>query len=116
MTINFQTIVVGVLIVILIISLTVIGLTLKKGGTSSERIIPTCPDWWVIDASGVCIDIHDLSKCPSVGTKHYEMDFNKSPYTGSDGLCQKYTWATKCGVAWENLTYGVDKSPCDTSS
>jgi hypothetical protein len=116
MAFNFQTGIVILLIIILIISLTVIGLTLKKGATTNERIIPTCPDFFTLSPSGECIDVRDIAKCPgNITDKHLTMDFNKSPFTGSDALCQKYTWATKCGVAWENLTYGVDKSPCDTS-
>lgn len=112
---NFQLIIVALLIVILIIMLTMIGLALKNGGTSSERIIPTCPDYWTLDASGLCVNSRDLGKCPvQAGNKHLTMDFSQAPFVGSDGICNKYTWANKCGIAWENLTYGISKSPCDT--
>jgi hypothetical protein len=114
---NFQTIIVIILIIVLIICLTMVGITLKKGGTSTDRIMPTCPDYWTMDASGLCVNTRDLGTCPAApGQKHLTMDFTQSPYVGSDGTCQKYTWAQKCGQVWENITYGISKSPCDTTT
>jgi len=116
---NFQTIVVIILIIILIISLTIIGIALKNTKTSQDRVIPACPDYWTIDgsANNVCVNVRNLGTCPAQpGQKFLTMDFNQSPFVGSDELCQKYTWANKCGLSWENINYGVSKSPCDTST
>jgi hypothetical protein len=43
------------------------------------------------------------------------MNFNLSPFTGDNGDCSKYNWATKCQVTWDGITSGV-KNPCDTST
>ena len=116
---NFQTIVVIVLILILIVCLTVIGMTLHKGSTAAgQRIVPACPDYWTIDgSSNMCVNVRNLGTCPpEPGHKFLTMDFNQAPYVGSDAACQKYTWANKCGVSWEGITYGVSKSPCETTT
>ena len=42
------------------------------------------------------------------------MDFTLAPYNGSDSGCQKYKWATSCGVTWDGITSGVI-NPCDPS-
>jgi hypothetical protein len=39
------------------------------------------------------------------------MNFNTSAFTGSQGACNKYNWATKCNVTWDGITYGVS-NPC----
>ena len=43
------------------------------------------------------------------------MNFNQSPFTGDNGLCSKYNWATGCGVTWDGITSGIS-NPCDTST
>jgi hypothetical protein len=43
------------------------------------------------------------------------MNFNGPVYTGSNGSCAKYTWAQKCKVAWDGISYGVD-NPCTSAS
>lgn len=109
---SFQIIIIVIMILLLIVCLTIIGMTLKKGGTANERIIPQCPDYWLMDPSGnSCRNVKQLGTC-----QQETMDFSISPFVGTDGTCAKYNWATKCGLAWENITYGVSKSPCDTST
>ena len=80
---------------------------------------PDCPDWWISDGSGnntICTNIKDLGTCPpQSGNDHLIMNFNDPAFTGSNGTCAKYTWATKCGVSWDGITYGVN-NPCQTSS
>ena len=39
-------------------------------------------------------------------------NFAAAPYIGSNGLCEKYKWATTTGVAWDGITYGVT-NPCN---
>jgi hypothetical protein len=43
------------------------------------------------------------------------MDFNTDYYTGSDGLCNKYTWATQYGLQWDGITSGIT-NPCESDS
>ena len=115
---NFQTVVLIIAVILLIISLAFVGNALKTSSANNSwpPEVPACPDYWTIDGSNVCVNIHDLGTCkPGYGKEHLTMDFNVAPYTGDDGNCAKYTWATGCKVAWDGLTYGVP-NPCDVSS
>lgn len=120
---GFQKIVLYSAIIILIIVLVVIGIALSYAKDESwPPMVPSCPDWWIIDGSGndaTCVDIKDLvdkSKCHAAsGDKHYKKNFNTSLYTGSNGNCAKRTWANNCGVQWDGITYGVN-NPCSTST
>ena len=120
---GFQKIVLYSAILILIIALVLIGVALSYAKDESwPPMVPSCPDWWIIDGSGndaTCIDIKDLvdtSKCqPASGDKHYKKNFNTSLYTGSNGDCSKRTWANNCGVEWDGITYGVN-NPCTTTA
>ena len=113
---GFQKIVLITAIIILIITLVVIGVTLSKGsGADWPPVVPQCPDYWVIDGSGnnaKCVNVKDLGTCKSDGSsKHQTMNFNSSQFTGSQGACNKYNWATNCNVTWDGITYGVS-NPC----
>ena len=115
---GFQKIVLFSAIVMLIISLIMIGMALSQ--TTSQQwppMTPQCPDYWAIDGSGnnaTCVNVKNLGTCPpSNGKKHLRMNFNNPAFTGSNELCAKYTWATKCGVSWDGITYGVS-NPCQT--
>lgn len=117
---GFQKIVLYSAIIILIITLVIIGVTLSyaKDNKVWPPIVPECPDYWVVDGSGnntTCINVKDLGTCQATGdNKHLTMNFNNSPFTGSNGTCSKYTWAKKCGISWDGITYGVS-NPCQTS-
>lgn len=117
---GFQKIVLYSAIIILIITLVILGVTLSyaKDNQVWPPIVPECPDYWVVDGSGnntTCINVKDLGTCQATGdNKHLTMNFNNSPFTGSNGTCSKYTWAKKCGVSWDGITYGVS-NPCQTS-
>ncbi len=106
-------------IVILIIALVIIGIVLSNTKATQvwPPMVPSCPDYWTIDGSGnnaTCVNIKDLGTCSATGeNKHLTMNFNEAPFVGSDGLCSKYTWANKCGVSWDGITYGVN-NPCQS--
>jgi hypothetical protein len=117
---SFQKIVLFAAIFILIVALIFIGMTLASAKDPSwPPIVPECPDYWVADGSGnmnKCINVKDLGICPATGDdEHLIMDFNTSAYTGSQGACAKYTWANKCGLSWDGITYGV-RNPCQQST
>ena len=122
---TFQGIVIIVAIILLIVSLILVGMLLTKGKQTEQwpPIIGDCPDYWV-DTSGNggnCINVKDLGtpKCNAsvsdLNGSHLTMDFTQAPYNGTDGLCQKYTWANSCGITWDGITSGV-KNPCDTTT
>ena len=117
---GFQKIVLYSAIIILIIALVIIGIALSYAKDSQvwPPVVPDCPDYWVIDGSGnnaTCINIKDLGTCPATGeSKHQSVNFNQAPFVGSDETCAKYTWAKRCEVTWDGITYGVN-NPCQTS-
>jgi hypothetical protein len=115
----FQKTVLLIAIVVLIVALIFIGLALRNSIANQvwPPMVPSCPDYWTIDGSGnnaFCVNVKNLGTCPAPsGQKFLKMNFNNSPYNGSNGLCSKYTWATSCGLSWDGITYGVD-NPCQT--
>ena len=117
---GFQKFVLFSAIIILIITLVFIGISLTAANEMAwPPMTPECPDWWTVDGSGntsTCVNVKDLGTCPpQSGQKHLTMNFNTPAFTGSNGLCSKYNWATKCGLTWDGITYGVN-NPCQTSS
>ena len=116
---GFQKIVLYSAIIILIISLIIIGISLSyaKSGQVWPPVVSECPDYWVIDGSGnnaTCKNVKDLGTCSATGgNKHLSINFNEAPFVGSNEACAKYTWASKCGVSWDGITYGVD-NPCQS--
>lgn len=114
---NFQKLILTTATIILIIVLVVIGVTISKSSQdmSWPPIVGSCPDYWV-DMSGACFNAHSLGRCniPSKDDKNM-MVFNQSPFTGENGDCAKYNWATACKVTWDGITSGV-QNPCDTTT
>jgi hypothetical protein len=112
---TFQKTVLVIATIILVITLIFVGVALSYSkDTSWPPMTPACPDYWLLDGSGNdanCINVKNLGTCPSQTT----MNFNGSAYTGSDGLCAKYTWANNCGLSWDGVTYGIN-NPCQTSA
>lgn len=118
--VSFQKFILFAAIIILIIALVFIGLALTYSTDNTwPPMTPECPDYWTMDGSGnntSCINIKDLGTCPAQsGQQHLTMNFNGPTFSGTNGLCAKYTWANRCGVSWDGITYGVN-NPCQTSS
>jgi hypothetical protein len=116
---TFQKIVLFSAIIILILALVVMGITLSSAGTTQwPPVVPECPDWWEASGTGsekICRNIKNLGSCaPKDGTVQI-MNFNTPTFSGSNGNCAKYTWAQKCNVAWDGITYGV-ANPCSTTT
>ena len=116
MEMNFQKIVLTIAIILLIISLVVIGYGLSTA--KQEAVWPPmtgdCPDYWV-DMSGngaKCVNTHSLGTCniPTKGEDN-SMDFSGPEFSGSNGLCAKYTWAKNCDVTWDGINSGTS-NPC----
>lgn len=114
---GFQKTILFSAVIILILALVFIGMTLhySKSKETWPPILPSCPDYWVIDGSGnnsTCTNVKDLGVCkPKSGEKHQVMNFNGSAFTGNNGNCNKYNWAKKCQISWDGITYGV-QNPC----
>lgn len=109
---GFQKFVLLAAIIILIISLVIIGFALNKTKKDQQwpPMIPECPDYWTLNGTGstaTCYNELNLGNCSNDRT----MNFNASNFVGAQGMCNKYKWATRCGVSWDGITYGV-KNPC----
>lgn len=111
---TIQTVILVVAILGLIISLIVVYLMIRRQNKVKwPPIVAECPDWWkaTTDKNGktVCANVQNLGKCAAPFYPDDEM------YTGADGACNKYKWATNCGLQWDGITYGVD-NPCSAPS
>lgn len=113
---TFQKIISFAAILVLIIALVMIGLVL--GMTKDKQwppMTPQCPDYWTVEGTGkdaICVNVKNLGTCPAqADQEHLTMNFNTPAFTGSRSSCAKYTWANKCGISWDGITYGVS-NPC----
>ena len=105
---SFQKTLLVIASIVLIVSFMVISIMIYKTKQKDKwpPIVSKCPDWWIQDEDGKCINSKNIGTCSG------PYDPNDSKYTGSDGPCERYKWATGCGAAWDGVTYGVD-NPCD---
>ncbi len=109
----FQQTVVLVCVVLLIVILFVVARTMKK---HSDKLVETptigdCPDYWTPLSGGKCKNTNKLGSC-NTDDNNNVMDFSDPTYAGPTGKCQKYQWATRCGVAWD----GLNKTDCCSGS
>ncbi len=78
--------------------------------------LPQCPDFWELSPTGKCVNSMDLGTCqpsPSSGDTHATIDFTSSSAYAT--RCDKFKWATNCGVSWDGITYGVE-NPCNAAA
>ena len=118
---TFQSVVLIIAIVLLIICLIIIGVSLANAKLNSTwpPMIGECPDYWTDISGNKCSNIKDLGTCmtnPGPGG-HSTMDFSGDTFTGKSGNCAKFMWANKCGVSWDGITYGYgEKNPCEKTA
>lgn len=111
---NFQSIVMIVAIIILIITLTMIGVSLSNLNSQVKYppVIADCPDYWSIETQSpdengntdfICKNEKSLGHGDSI-TGCNEFDNSLSKFKGMGGLCEKRKWADKCNVTWDGVT------------
>ena len=68
---TFQKIILYSAIIILIITLVIIGIALSNASSSQTwpPMVPQCPDYWSVDGSGNCVNVHDLGTCSPSGKR-----------------------------------------------
>ena len=119
---NFQSTILSIAIIMLLLSLIFIGTSLKnaKGNQTWPPIIASCPDYWVdiSDNGSACLNSKNLGKCAlnTGGGQTNTMDFTAPQFVGTSGTCNKKKWAANCSikkspVTWDGITYGVS-DPC----
>ena len=103
---TFQTTVMSIAVIFLIICLIFVGIALyrnKYTNTEFPPVVPMCPDFWYDESDkkngSKCVNKLNLgdSQCPKT------MDFSGSMWSGDAGNCKKVTWAKSCDVTWDGL-------------
>ena len=119
---NFQQTILMIAIIMLLLSLTFIGTSLKNANANKTwpPIIASCPDYWedLSDNGSSCLNKKNLGKCAlnTDGDQSNTIDFTASQFVGISGACNKKKWAANCSkpnsqVTWDGITYGV-ADPC----
>ncbi len=109
---NFQSIVMTVAIVLLVLCLIMIGVALyrHKYDSAYPPVVADCPDYWIDMGEGdeeTCTNVHNLGN-PSCAKS---MNFNTGPWASSDGLCNKSKWAKACNLTWDGVTNNKNACP-----
>jgi hypothetical protein len=107
MTSTFQETTVTIALILLVICLIIIGILLYKSTVNAEYppVASDCPDYWKdmgVSGSSRCVNVQSLGK--DSGACDGPMDFSKSRWTGSAGLCNKNKWASGCDLTWDGVT------------
>jgi len=116
---SFYTTVVIIAIVILVIALTIVGVTLtnKKNNISFPDYQNTCPDFWSLDTDGTTCKplLSNINTPPpnkaSIAVKHDGVTSANNVISSiniSDdnwvSVCDKSSWAKKSGILWDGVT------------
>ena len=104
---TFNTVVVAIAVVILILTLIVIGVLLHNAIQSMKfpPEVGTCPDYFTMqakDGANVC-----MNKTPPLGNGGaacLSKDFSGAEYQGDKGRAAKCKWAKSCNVVWDGIT------------
>jgi hypothetical protein len=107
---SFQKTVLTIAVVFLIIMLLIFAMLISSSSKEFPPIEADCPDYWIDLSGGIqkdgnfCVNTKNLGnpKCKK------KMNFNTDFWTGSDGLCNKQTWADKCNLTWDGVTNAPD--------
>ncbi len=120
---NFQKMTLIVAGILLLICIVVIVLIFLFPNTKQvwPPMVANCPDYFV-DTNGDGSQCDNTLKlignrsCMTSGSSGvFAPNFTDPPYIGDNSTCQKYNWATNCGITWDGITYGV-KNPCTNNS
>lgn len=110
----FQRIVLVSALVILVICLIFIGIALSRTKLQQwPPVMAQCPDYWDVttDASGGVI----CTNTKKLGSKSSEAQCLTKKASEMTSDCDRYKYATGCGVTWDGITYGMraQPNPCD---
>lgn len=112
---SFNRIVIMVATVLLIVSLTMIGIALRnqKKNASFPPVVSDCPDFYTaeenVDPNGkidyICKIKDDYLGYSSGAANTCDVfDNTQSKYKGLGGLCEKKKWAVGCNRTWDGVT------------
>lgn len=104
MEFKFQTIVLLISVVILVILFVIIAIMVyrKRFTETFPPIIATCPDYWEDKSNGdssKCVNVKSMGTC-GITNK----DFSGTNWTSREGICNKASWARSCNLTWDGIT------------
>ena len=110
---TFQSVVLTVATVLLIISLIIVAIVswTKQSAKNFPPVVSDCPDYWADMSRGNashCVNINHI------GSKdcHSTMDFSGPEFKGPDGVCGKLAWARQCDQTWDGVTNSSRTKRC----
>jgi len=127
---SYYTIVIIIAIVLLVVALTMVGLTLNKKNNKNPfpNYQNSCPDYWTIE-NGHCIpngginvptvNQYTATKLGHAGvvlddqtnpTKIVSLDLSGNNWTS---ICDKHAWANANGILWDGI---ANNNTCVVSS
>jgi hypothetical protein len=107
---SFQSSVMFIAIVLLIICLIFIGIALYRNKFNKQfpPVTANCPDYWsdesVNNDGSKCVNSQNVGNSQCAKT----MDFSGSIWSGNKGLCYKSQWAKSCDLTWDGLDNNTD--------
>lgn len=107
---EFNKIVLIIACIILIISLIVIGYSLKLAMSQDKfpAIISDCPDYWDISLNSKCINNLHVNGNLTPGCKEVNLEeFTTNGLTDYSVICRKKNWAKGCKITWSGVTNNV---------
>jgi hypothetical protein len=107
---EFNKIVLFIASIILIISLIVIGYSLKLAMSQDKfpAIISDCPDYWDISLNNNCINNLNINGNASLDCSMISLeDFTSNGLTDYSVICEKKKWAKGCNITWSGVTNNI---------
>ena len=102
---EFQSTVMFIAVVLLIIVLIFIGISLYRNKQHFQYppVAANCPDYWLDESNGdgvKCVHPKNLGKkeCPK------KLDFSAPFWSSDKGLCMKKNMANRCDLTWDGVT------------
>lgn len=100
---QFYVIVMTTVVVLLILTLTYIGVYVVNDDDKNTTFPPVetqCPDYWGTK-DGKCIVPDTMNKGTLSSASGTEMDFTGASY---DTICKKKQWANDNGISWDGIS------------
>tara|TARA_B100001093_G_C26264120_1_gene774041 strand:+ start:52 stop:432 length:381 start_codon:yes stop_codon:yes gene_type:complete len=120
-----KTVIISAL-VILVISLTILGVFVAKALSEAKfpPVVADCPDYWDVeltdDGKTRCVNNTNINTYTNAEAEGNNQNCSNYPTenfyaTGSTPtkvLCSKYDWADKCGIVWDGVTNSTEIKNC----
>jgi hypothetical protein len=102
---DFQSTVVSIAVVLLIIILIFIGISLYRNKKNFQYppVAANCPDYWLDESNGEgvkCVNPKNLGNKDCNKT----LDFSAAFWSSDKGLCMKKSLANRCDLTWDGIT------------